>query len=81
MPTARTTDRLATQRFNEGVGLCAQCAQAKTIRSHRGSTFYLCLRSVVDGAFQRYPVLPVRMCTGYESREQRARVDTFSGVR
>jgi hypothetical protein len=47
-------------------GLCASCRFAEIITSSRGSVFYLCTLSASDPRFQRYPVLPVRQCDGYE---------------
>ena len=47
-------------------GLCASCRFAEIVISSRGSTFYLCRLSETDSAFRRYPVLPVRQCSGYE---------------
>ena len=37
------------------------------ISSSKGSTFYLCTLSATDPRFQRYPVLPVLSCIGYQS--------------
>jgi hypothetical protein len=48
------------------IGLCATCVHAKVIMSSRGSTFYLCQRSLADPAFPRYPPLPVVRCAGHE---------------
>jgi len=53
------------------VGLCASCRFAETVTSSRGSTFYLCTLSETNPAFRRYPVLPVRQCTGYQSGPDR----------
>lgn len=39
---------------------------AQVVTSARGSVFYLCQLSFVDSRFAKYPVLPVRQCTGYE---------------
>jgi hypothetical protein len=47
-------------------GLCASCRFAEVITSSRGSTFYLCTLSTSDPRFRRYPILPVRECSGYE---------------
>ena len=47
------------------IGLCAGCAHARTIRSHRGSLFLLCRRADSDERFQRYPPLPVLRCPGF----------------
>jgi len=49
------------------VGLCFDCRHARRIHSDRGSTFYLCGRSVSDPRFEKYPALPVLACPGFES--------------
>jgi hypothetical protein len=49
-----------------GIGLCAYCRFMQKIESDRGSTFYLCERSLTDASFPKYPRLPVLRCTGYE---------------
>ena len=50
-------------------GLCGGCVHVRTVRSGKGSTFYLCELSRVDPAFPRYPRIPVLRCRGYEPRE------------
>ena len=52
------------------VGLCATCKQVRVIRSDRGSVFYLCMLSVSDPRFAKYPRLPVLSCSGYEEDEK-----------
>jgi hypothetical protein len=52
--------------LDRSVGLCAGCAHVETIRSDRGSVFYLCKLSAGDPRFPKYPRLPVRSCAGYE---------------
>jgi hypothetical protein len=47
------------------VGLCERCVHARRIASSRGSLFYLCELSEVDGTFPRYPRLPVVRCPGF----------------
>jgi hypothetical protein len=54
-----------------GVGLCATCTHAQVITSARGSVFYLCRLSFTDPHFAKYPVLPVRQCTGYQREGER----------
>jgi hypothetical protein len=49
-------------------GLCATCQHLRLITSDRGSTFYMCLRSLTDSSFPKYPQLPVRRCSGFEKR-------------
>ena len=51
----------------ERVGLCASCRFAEIVTSSRDATFHLCTLSATDPAFRRYPVLPVRVCSGYET--------------
>jgi rhodanese-related sulfurtransferase len=58
--------RLPTQRTHSRVGLCARCVHEKLIRSSKHSTYHLCLMSVFDPSFARYPTLPVRECEGFE---------------
>ncbi len=47
------------------VGLCASCAHAEIVTSSKHSIFYLCRLSATDPRFRKYPVLPVRACSGY----------------
>ena len=35
------------------------------VKSNR-STFYMCLRSLTDPEYRKYPPLPVLRCPGYE---------------
>jgi hypothetical protein len=51
------------------IGLCASCVHAERIVSSKGSTFYLCRLSAIDPRFRKYPVLPVRACSGYRRIE------------
>ena len=53
------------------VGLCAECAHARSISSRRGSHFILCGRAASQPEFERYPRLPVRVCAGFEVDEKR----------
>lgn len=48
------------------VGLCLSCRYARTIKSGRGTTFWLCRKSESDPRFPKYPALPVLECSGYE---------------
>jgi GNAT superfamily N-acetyltransferase len=48
------------------VGECGTCRQAQVVRSARGGTFFLCLRSRTDARFPRYPALPRWKCAGYD---------------
>ena len=52
------------------VGLCQSCRNARTVRSGKGTTFWLCRKSETDPRFPKYPVLPVLECSGYERQGQ-----------
>lgn len=58
-------------------GLCAVCAYCQSIRSARGSVFFLCRRAENDPQYNRYPRLPVVRCDGFAgtplSREKEPR--------
>jgi hypothetical protein len=48
------------------VGVCAECQHARRIVSAKGSTFWLCERSVSEPSkFPKYPRLPVLRCEGF----------------
>jgi hypothetical protein len=48
-------------------GLCATCRHARSIRSAKGSEFWLCQRSTSEPArFAKYPRLPMLRCAGAE---------------
>lgn len=47
-------------------GLCGCCLHARQVRSDRGSVFLLCRRAADDGAYARYPGLPMKTCDGHE---------------
>jgi hypothetical protein len=47
-------------------GLCGTCRNASIVRSDRGSVFHRCLLAHKDGAFAKYPRLPVLRCVGWE---------------
>ena len=51
---------------SEQAGLCASCRFVEVITSSRGSAFYLCTLSETNPRFSRYPMLPVRECSGYQ---------------
>ena len=55
-------------------GLCDSCRHQRVVKSGRGSEFSMCLRSKTDERFPKYPRLPVRECSGYESRSSNRRV-------
>ncbi|MFI5226410.1 MAG: hypothetical protein ACHQ3P_07010 [Candidatus Limnocylindrales bacterium] len=56
-------------------GLCRDCTYGKRIETRRGSVFLLCLRSVDDHRYRRYPQLPVIACPGHERRPDERRPD------
>jgi hypothetical protein len=58
-------DRSVSQQSDERVGLCATCVHAQIVTSSKGSIFYRCRLAETDPRFVRYPVLPVRSCSGY----------------
>ena len=47
------------------VGLCADCQHCRIVQSAR-STFYMCLRSLTDPEYRKYPPLPVLRCPGHD---------------
>jgi hypothetical protein len=47
------------------IGLCADCQHCRIVQSAR-STFYMCLRSLTDPGYRKYPPLPVLSCPGYD---------------
>jgi hypothetical protein len=51
-------------------GLCADCQNAREIRSSRGSVFYLCEYSAIDPAYPKYPRLPVLKCAAYRQQSR-----------
>jgi hypothetical protein len=53
---------------SERVGLCLSCKQSRLVPSDRRYVFYQCQRSAVDRHYPKYPVLPVLLCTGYETK-------------
>ena len=46
--------------------LCEGCRHLRNIVSGKGSRFLLCQRALTDKHFAKYPVQPVRGCTGFE---------------
>jgi len=53
---------------SDRVGLCATCNFAKTVISSKEHLFYYCRLSETSPAFAKYPRLPVRHCSGFESQ-------------
>lgn len=52
--------------MNTAIGICRSCLYVRSIRSARGSEFYLCRRAEFDPEYPRYPPLPVFACRGFE---------------
>jgi len=65
---AISVKRLENRGDAARTGLCAACRFMRRMNSDRGTTFYLCERSLTDPAFPKYPRLPVLQCAGYERR-------------
>lgn len=55
MPTATTPE-----------SLCPMCRFVKIIENRRGSRFFLCTLSATDPRFAKYPLQPVRSCSGFQ---------------
>jgi hypothetical protein len=49
------------------VGLCLTCAHARSIRSAKGSEFWLCELSKTNSRFKKYPPLPIVQCAGFSA--------------
>jgi hypothetical protein len=65
MKGANSPDDDSRRNADQRVGLCVRCEFMRQVRSDRGSTFYLCERSLSDPRFAKYPRLPVLECPGY----------------
>jgi hypothetical protein len=65
MDIEREPDDRPRQVEQSQAGLCGDCTHSRSIRSDRGSIFYLCSLSARDPAFPKYPRLPVLECDGY----------------
>jgi hypothetical protein len=65
MKGANSPDDDSPRNADQPVGLCVTCEFMRQVRSDRGSTFYLCERSLSDPRFAKYPRLPVLECPGY----------------
>lgn len=53
------------------VGLCWDCAHARSLESAKGSLFFQCGRAKDDPDYRAYPPLPVRQCPGHEPGNER----------
>ncbi len=52
------------------LGLCGDCLHARQVTSDKGSTFLQCQLSFTDSRFEKYPRLPILVCTGYAKKGQ-----------
>lgn len=50
------------------VGLCLDCAHARTSATKGGGAVFRCELSAADPAFPRYPRLPVLGCAGHRAK-------------
>ncbi|MCX7423869.1 MAG: hypothetical protein NT013_30635 [Planctomycetia bacterium] len=50
--------------------LCEYCRHMKEVVSGKGSHFLLCLKSVADNRFRKYPPQPVVKCVGFENKKE-----------
>jgi hypothetical protein len=50
------------------IGLCLDCTHARTIRSTKGSEFWLCEQAQADPRLKKYPPLPVLRCPAYQPK-------------
>lgn len=56
---------VAEKPLDPRVGLCSVCGHARSVRSGKGSLFYLCELAAVDPRYRKYPPLPVLRCDGF----------------
>lgn len=53
--------------FESSVGLCSVCRYARIVRHPRGGFDYrMCQLSESDSNFNKFPPLPVQICSGFE---------------
>lgn len=57
--------------MSDEVGLCVHCQYARKVENRRGSTFFMCERSMADARYPKYPHLPMAHCAGYVSQQDR----------
>ena len=48
-------------------GLCEDCRHVRVVAGRQGARYYLCRLAATNPRFAKYPPLPVRWCTGYET--------------
>ena len=51
--------------LDPAVGLCSLCRYARSVRSGRGSRFWLCERAAEDASLRKYPALPRVSCHAF----------------
>jgi len=56
---------------DSAAGLCARCRFAHLQVGSGDSRFWRCRRADDDGAFARYPRLPVMACVGFAANDAR----------
>jgi hypothetical protein len=59
-------------------GLCEHCAFHSIVVSSRKELFHLCGKSKSDGAFPKYPRIPVVHCLGFELKNDDEKRDLAS---
>ena len=52
--------------------LCEYCRHMKEVVSGKGSHFLLCLKSVADNRFAKYPPQPIIECEGFGRKEEKS---------
>lgn len=58
--------------FDRSVGLCSVCVHAREVKHPRGGTSYrMCRLSETDERFRKFPPLPVSMCPGFTTPDER----------
>ena len=50
-------------------GLCIICRHMRKVEAERGSVFFLCRLAGEDPRLEKYPLLPVLSCHGYQPVE------------
>jgi hypothetical protein len=68
-----STDSAKGVFWPTAVGLCLKCVHARVVPSDREPTFYFCQLSATDSQFPKYPILPIRTCSGYSADEDAKR--------
>ncbi len=58
------------------ISLCESCQQLRAVVSGKGSRFLMCLLSLKDARWKKYPPQPVRQCGGHERRADESHIST-----